>query len=55
MSVGAPNLQMDLSLVALVPIRSRYDSSVTLEEFLSSIECAAKIGQWQDGDTANCE
>ena len=50
MSVGAPIVHKDLSLVTLVPKWSGSDSSITLEEFLSSIESAAKIGHWADPD-----
>jgi len=50
MSVGAPIVHKDLSLVTLVPTWSGSDSSVTLEEFLSSIESAAKIWHWSDPD-----
>jgi len=50
MSVGSPIVHKDLSLVTLVPQWSGSDASVTLEECLSSIESAAKIGQWSDPD-----
>jgi hypothetical protein len=46
--VGAPVVHINLSLVTLVPKWSGSDSSVTLEEFLSSIESAVKIGHWSD-------
>ena len=45
MSVGAPALHKNLSLITLVPKWSVTDSSVTLEEFLSSIEASARIGR----------
>ena len=50
MSVGAPIVHKDLSLVTLVPKWSGSDSSVTLEEFLFSNESAAQIGHWSDPD-----
>jgi hypothetical protein len=50
-SVGAPDVHKDLSIVNLLPKWSRSDSSITLEKFLSSIESAAKIGHWSDSDT----
>jgi hypothetical protein len=50
MSVGSPIVHKDLSLVTLLPKWSGSDSSVTLEEFLSSIGSAAKIGRWSDQD-----
>jgi hypothetical protein len=40
----------DLSL-GHVPDNPSSDSIVTLEEFLSSIEAAARIGRWEDNDT----
>jgi len=48
MAVGTPIVHKDLSLVTLVPKWSGSDSSVTLEEFLSGIESAAKIGHFSD-------
>jgi len=50
MSHGMPTLHKDLSLVTLIPKWSGSDSAVTLEEFLSSVESAARIGRWQDAD-----
>jgi len=50
MSVGAPIVHKDLSLVTFLPKWSGSDSSITLEEFLSSIESATKIGQWSEPD-----
>jgi hypothetical protein len=49
-ALGTPTLHKDLSLVTLVPKWSGSDSIVTLKEFLSSIESAARIGRWQDVD-----
>ena len=48
--MGALIVHKDLSLVTLVPKWSGSDSSIALEEFLSSIESAAKIGHWSDLD-----
>jgi hypothetical protein len=41
MSLGVPTIHKDLSLVALIPKWSGQESTVTLEEFLSSIESSA--------------
>jgi hypothetical protein len=50
MSVGSPIVHKDLSLVTLLPKWSGSDASVTSEEFLSSVESAAKIRHWSDPD-----
>lgn len=50
MSVGTPTVHKDMSLVTLIPKWTGSDSAVTLEEFLVSVESAARIGQWQDND-----
>ena len=50
MSVGSQIVHKDLSLVTLVPKWSGTDAPVTLEEYLSSIVSAAKIGPWSDPD-----
>ena len=49
-SPGTPTLHKDLSLVTLIPKWSGSDSSVTLEEFLSSVELGARIGRWVHAD-----
>ena len=49
-SPGTPTLHKDLSLLTLIPKWSGSDSSVTLEEFLSNVESAARIGRWVDAD-----
>ena len=49
-SSGTPTFHKDLSLVTLIPKWSGSDSSVTLEEFLTSVESAARYGRWQDAD-----
>ena len=48
-SSGTPTFNKDMSLVTLIPKYSGSDSSVTLEEFLSSVESAARNGHWQGG------
>jgi hypothetical protein len=50
MSLGVPTIHKDLSLVALIPKWSGQESTVTLEEFLSSIESSARLGRWEDAD-----
>ena len=43
MSLGAPTVHKDLSLISLVPKWSGQDSTVTLEEIFESIEASARI------------
>jgi hypothetical protein len=50
LSAGAPTIHKDLSLISLVPKWSGSETTVTLEEFISSIEGSAKIGKWEDSD-----
>jgi hypothetical protein len=50
LSLGTPTVNKDLSLISLVPKWSGSEAAVSLEEFISSIELAAKIGRWQDRD-----
>jgi hypothetical protein len=50
MSTGTPTVHKDLSLISLVPKWSGSETTVPLEEFISSIEGSAKIGRWQDLD-----
>ena len=50
MSLGAPTVHKEPSLISLVPKWSRLDSAVTLEEFFASIEASAKIGRWEQND-----
>ena len=45
MSLGAPTVHKDLSLVSLVPKWSGENSTVTLEEFFENIEASARIGR----------
>ena len=51
LSIGTPTVHKDLSLISLVPKWSGSDSAVSLEEFVESIESAARIGRW---DSADC-
>jgi hypothetical protein len=48
MSLGAPTIYKDLSLITLIPKWSSPFSTVTLEVFYDSIEVSARIGRWQD-------
>ena len=50
LTVATPIVHKDLSLVSLVPKWSRSDSSISLEEFFSSIESAFRMGRWKDRD-----
>jgi hypothetical protein len=50
MSIGTPTFHKDMSMITLVPKWTGYDSTVTLEKFLSSIEAGARIGRWEDND-----
>jgi hypothetical protein len=50
MSLGAPTVHKDLSLISLVPKWSGQDSTVTLEEFFASIEASVRIGRWEQSD-----
>ena len=40
----------DLSLISVIPKWPGSDDTVTVEEFLESIEAAAKIGRWNEND-----
>jgi hypothetical protein len=50
LSIGTPTVHKDLSLISLVPKWSRSESAVSLDEFLESIESAARIGRWNSTD-----
>lgn len=50
MSVGTPTIHKDLYLISLLPKWSDSDSTVTLEEFFSSVEASARFGRWGDND-----
>jgi hypothetical protein len=49
-SVGAPVVHKDLSLISLVPKWSGSKTGIPLEEFISNIEGAARVGLWEDSD-----
>jgi hypothetical protein len=48
MSIGAPVVHNDMSLISLVSKWSGLDSAFTLEEFFASIEASAIIGCWEE-------
>ena len=50
LSIGMPPIHKDLSLISLIPKRSGAETATSLEEFLSSIEGAAKMGRWSQED-----
>jgi hypothetical protein len=50
LSVGAPTVHKELSLVSLVPKFSDSESEVPLEEFISTIESSARMGNWNEAD-----
>jgi hypothetical protein len=50
MSLGVPTIHKDLFLVSPIPKCSGHESTVTLEEFLSSIKGSARLGKWKDAD-----
>jgi hypothetical protein len=45
-----PTVRKDLSLISLVPKWSGAESAAPLAEFLASVESAAGIGRWDEGD-----
>jgi hypothetical protein len=49
-SIGTPTVHKDLSLISLVPKWSGSETAVPLEEFFSSIEGSALVGNWEDSD-----
>jgi len=51
MSLGAPTVHKDLSLISLVPRWSCSKSTNFLEEFISTLEATARIGRWEQKDT----
>jgi hypothetical protein len=51
MSLGAPTVHKDLSLISLTPKWSGSESSNSLEEFISTLEASARIGRWDARDT----
>ena len=48
LSVGAPTVHKDLSLVSQVPKFSDSESEVPLQEFISTIENSARMGNWNE-------
>jgi hypothetical protein len=50
LTTGLPAVHKDLSLISLVPKWSGANAIVPLEEFLASVEGAAKIGNWNSND-----
>jgi hypothetical protein len=50
MSLGAPTVHKDLSLISLIPKWSGSGSSNSLEEFISILEASAQIGRWEAKD-----
>jgi hypothetical protein len=51
MSLGAPTVHKDLSLLSIIPKWSGAESSNSLEEFISTLEASARIGRWDAKDT----
>jgi len=47
---GPPTVRKDLSLISLVPKWSSLDSGDPIEEFFTSTEGAAYIGNWEESD-----
>jgi hypothetical protein len=50
MSLGNPVLHKDMSLITLVPKWDGSESAGNLEEFLTRVDTAALLGNWQDND-----
>jgi hypothetical protein len=55
MSLETPTVHKDLSLISVVPKWSGTDSTITLDEFFTSIESSARIGNWQENDQLEIE
>jgi len=49
-SIGKPTVRKDTPLISLVPKWSGSQTAVILEEFFSSIEGSARVGNWEDAD-----
>ena len=45
-----PTIRKDFSLIFFLPKWSGAETSVSLEEFLSSIDRASRIGHWDEAD-----
>jgi hypothetical protein len=50
MSIGLPTVHKDLSLISLIPKWSGSESAVPLEQFLASVDSAARIENWDQTD-----
>jgi len=50
MSMGLLTVHKDLSFISLIPKWSGSESAVPLEEFLASVDSAARIGNWDQMD-----
>jgi hypothetical protein len=50
LATAPPTVQKDISLISLIPQWSGTESSVSLEEFFSSIKGSARIGHWLEAD-----
>jgi hypothetical protein len=50
LTTGLPTVHKDLSLISLVPKWSGVNALVPLEEFLASVEGAARIANWDSND-----
>jgi len=51
MSLGAPTVYKNLSLISLIPRWSGTESANCVEEFISTLEGSARIGRWEPKDT----
>jgi len=50
MSMCLPTVHKDLSLISLIPKWPGSESAVPLQEFLASVDSAARIGNWDQRD-----
>jgi hypothetical protein len=48
--IGKPTVRKNMPLISLIPKWSGSHTAVTLEEFFSSIEGSAQVGNWEDTD-----
>jgi len=51
MSLGAPTVDKDLSLISLLPRWSGPDSTNSLEKLILTPEASVRIGRWEPKDT----
>jgi hypothetical protein len=51
LSLGTPTVHKDMSLIFLIPKWPESETADPLEEFISSLEAAARVGRWQESDT----